>query len=173
MPVVLDATLGGATANSYADVAYADAMLATQLWALGWFKTGRTTDQKSQALIEATRLIDQDAFPGYLVGATQALQWPRYSAYDRAGEYYMAGTVIPTSLKNAVCLLADWLLMKFDEGANPQVPSALDQFDQITLPGISITPSKSGFDPSALPAHVIREYAWLRASGSSFRVERA
>lgn len=78
--MTLDATVAGATANSYLTVAAADALAAADLGRQATAWTAATTDQKERALKRATREIDQH-FPttGLWVryDADQALLYPR------------------------------------------------------------------------------------------------
>jgi hypothetical protein len=70
-----------AGANSYAEVADADAYHEGHLYATAW--TGATADQKAAALVMATRLIDAEyQFNGFRAHYPQALQWPREQCPD-------------------------------------------------------------------------------------------
>lgn len=81
MALTLNATPGDATANSYATVAEAQAIVdyrvgsaSTTAWA------ALSADQKIQALVTATRYIDtigEDFIGDRTDPATQALEWPR------------------------------------------------------------------------------------------------
>ena len=67
---------GRSDANSYASVAEADDYYLGHLYATAW--TAATTDQKTAALVMATRLIDAEyQFNGTRTNAVQGLQWPR------------------------------------------------------------------------------------------------
>jgi len=83
MPLTLikeDGT-GMANANAYADVADGDAYHAGHLYATAW--TGATADQKSTALVMASRLIDTEyQFNGLRSVDSQSLQWPRVNCLD-------------------------------------------------------------------------------------------
>ncbi|MGH1376686.1 MAG: DnaT-like ssDNA-binding protein [Alphaproteobacteria bacterium] len=88
-----------ASSNSYVNIAYADAYHSDRsntLW------VGDET-AKQAALIKATDYIEHkynNRFKGELVDAYQALSFPRYDVQG------VLGNEIPTSLKDAVCLLA-------------------------------------------------------------------
>lgn len=113
MAVTLDATVGGASSNSFATVEEADAYLATRLNSGAW--TG--TDPKAVALIEATRTLSALAWQGYRTDDVQALSWPRTGvvnpdasldapagAWTGMPEY--DDDVIPQRVKDATCELA-------------------------------------------------------------------
>lgn len=102
-----DSTSGGASANSYVDVAFADDFLSTEtLYGTDW--AAATAGNKQAALIMATRDIDRLEFYGYRNSETQALKWPR-SGVVLDGVTHVS-TVIPSEIKQAACLLANWLL---------------------------------------------------------------
>ena len=106
MALAIDATVGGAAANSFVTVAEADTYLEARLNSAAW--TG--VDPKMQALIEATReLCALSGWLGYRVTSTQALAWPRDEVVNpddpTPGSYY-AATIIPQRVKDATCELA-------------------------------------------------------------------
>jgi len=102
--MALDATVGGAAANSYVTVAEADAYFATRLQSTAW--TGAVNATKEAALISATRLLDSSVeFTGAAADEVQALAWPRTGMLNRNG-YTILSSVIPAALKNVVCELA-------------------------------------------------------------------
>lgn len=95
MPLVLDATVGGAAANAYSTAAAADTYFLGRAFSAAWGGT-YTTAQKEQALVFATALLDREKWRG-IKGATpasaltQALAWPRRWAptleYDAPPEF--------------------------------------------------------------------------------------
>jgi len=106
MPLAIDATVGGASANSFATVAEADTYLSYRLNSAAW--TG--ADPKMQALVEATHeLCAVNAWLGYRVTDTQALAFPRDEVENpddpTPGTYYLT-TIIPQRIKDATCELA-------------------------------------------------------------------
>ena len=78
MAPVLDATLKGENANSYADKTFADAYAANQWWGDTW--AGLSEDAQAIAMITATKWHETLPFAGTRCTATQALQWPRSGA---------------------------------------------------------------------------------------------
>ena len=102
--MALDATVGGANANSYVTVAEAAAYYLTHLYSSAW--TTLTNEQKEAALISATRVLDANqCFTGVPASETQALVWPRAGMFNRNG-VAIPENVIPTELKYAVFELA-------------------------------------------------------------------
>ena len=106
--MALDATLGGASANSYVTVAEADAYFATSFGRTAW---GSASDaNKEIVLIESTRLLDLlVSWKGYVKSDTQALRWPRTYVPNIDGRY-ISDSIVPKDVKNAVFELAYSLL---------------------------------------------------------------
>jgi hypothetical protein len=76
MAPTLDATLAGASSNSYQTVATADAYFANSLYGTQW--SALTTDVKAAALITAAQWLDTLKYIGIRCQSTQSLTWPRY-----------------------------------------------------------------------------------------------
>ena len=103
MPSILDTTVGGATANSYADVTFATAYLANKRDTTSW--PAGATDQE-ELLLEAMGPVESKEYWGIIANATQALQFPREDVGDTEGFYDSRGrrwlaTAIPTPIKEA------------------------------------------------------------------------
>lgn len=100
-------TTTGHNAEAYADFEYAEAYATDHF--IGDDKT--VWDQATQPTVEAslrqaTQFIDsrfRDRFPGAIRTWAQALEWPRYDAFDRSGRY-LAG--VPEIVKQATVELA-------------------------------------------------------------------
>jgi hypothetical protein len=108
MPLTLIATAGAANANSYTTVEEADAYHDAHLYASTW--TNATTEQKTAALVWATRLLDEQCeWDGTKATNEQALRWPRGGAYDADGVPFDVDE-IPQSLKYATAEFARHLL---------------------------------------------------------------
>lgn len=125
MPLVLDATVGGASSNSYVDLTTAESYM------LGRVNPWTGTDAaKTAALVNATSLLEQEQWAGTkgstaTSALTQALAWPRrwvptleFTAYpeyitdnfiDTSVAFYSSLT-IPQPLVRATCELAMELL---------------------------------------------------------------
>ena len=114
MPLTLikeDGT-GRSDANTYADVADADAFFAGHLYPEVWLATVNAT-RREPALVMATAIIDAEwQFHGAKAVAGQALQWPRTGCPDPDGgaDATVAGDVVPAAVVHATCQLALRLL---------------------------------------------------------------
>lgn len=127
MPVTLDATVGGVTANTYATEAEADAYFSARLPLVPPWEDA---EDKTAALAMATRILDAFMQPvkvfyparngvaahyvtrrqwtGTPATTTQRLAWPRTGMYDANGNA-IASDVIPQALKEAQAELAGQL----------------------------------------------------------------
>lgn len=134
-PSALVTTAGAATANAYCTVAEADAYHENlPLAAVRVIWTAASTDDKTRAILTATRLIDGTFdFIGGRVTTTQALAWPRYltAASGWSGSFYdywngswswngyaIDSTTIPQRVKDATAEYARQLLVA-DRTADP------------------------------------------------------
>lgn len=106
MAVAIVATVGSASANSFATLAeadtYAEARLNTTLW------DAATDDSCNRALVEATRELNYLRWQGRRADDTQALAWPRDWARnpdDPNYDFYDTDE-IPQRVKDATCELA-------------------------------------------------------------------
>ena len=121
MAISIDATVGGASANSYITLADANAIiegLVADDDVAAW--DGSNTDNKNRALFTAAIRVDRERFLGARVTNTQALQWPRQgvrkpdtyiNTYSigfpfRISTDYFAETEIPEQVKKAQVILA-------------------------------------------------------------------
>jgi len=95
-------------ANSYCSLAEADAYHDTHLYATNWLEA--TTLKQKQALIMATRLLDQLCnWKGYDYVDTQVLRWPRKYVYTLDG-VKLTDNTIPQFLKDATAEFARYLI---------------------------------------------------------------
>jgi len=116
MPSTIVTTPKSASANSFIDVAYADTYFDDSLNATAW--TGAVTDDKTRALLQAARLMDDlMIWKGDITDDDQALSWPRYGVWDHEGDTYDEDTY-PVILERAQAELAHYLL-KSDRIAEP------------------------------------------------------
>ena len=74
----LDATLSGNQSNSYVTLANADGIASNQTFADDW--AAKTEDEKTVALIVATRWMETLSYGGDRCKASQRLSWPRSGA---------------------------------------------------------------------------------------------
>jgi hypothetical protein len=106
MPLVLDATAGSPSANSYATRSEALAYLESRLYAVtDWLV--QTDGDKDAALVWATRLLDNHlTWAGARTYVNQALDWPRQGIVDKGGFSVLPYNVVPQEIKNAAAELA-------------------------------------------------------------------
>lgn len=140
--MAFDSTLSGTAANSYIDVATADAFFTLHLDGSYW--TALPTATKQAALVQATNRLDMEVFGGRPAVDGQRLQWPRSFIVDRnqdyddrvsvGGNYYISSTVQPKELQDAVCEMALHLL-KIKEG-----DFTVDENDLETLQSYKVGP---------------------------------
>lgn len=111
----LDATVGGANANSYLTVADANAYFEKQISTTGeiWLSF---LDQ-AEVLMTATARLELEEYVGTRASTTQALKWPRYNVPvpDGLGSYYLP-TEIPQRIKDATCEYALSLISLTNNG---------------------------------------------------------
>ena len=110
--MALDATVGGASSNSFGTRAEANTFFADRLYTSTW--DDASDANKDKALITACSQICQLRFFGEKATSTQALPWPRLcvrnpdaSAYS---DLYFDSDEIPTKLKQAQFIYAHELL---------------------------------------------------------------
>ena len=161
---VLVATVGSATANSYATLVEANAYFATRLGGSAWLDV----EDGALALITATAELDRFNYYGSKTDSDQALKFPRTGIEDDEGTAY-EDDVVPTAVKRATFELALYL------AENPDVLDSggdLSEFKSLELGNqeVAIQPSGSG-SSNKLPSRVMRLLSSLRISQA--RVVRA
>jgi hypothetical protein len=105
--VVITATVGSASANSFVTLAEAATYMEGRLNSDSW--DDAVTDSQNRALVEATREISsQNGWVGNRVDDTQALSWPREWAPDPDSSvgWYYENTEVPQRVKDATMELA-------------------------------------------------------------------
>lgn len=106
--MAIDATVGGASADSFISVADADTYHSDDQVHTDTAWSALTTAQKEAGLKMATRVIDGMTFIGIRVGTAQALSWPReFAQFDGV---YIESTIVPERIKWATAELANWLV---------------------------------------------------------------
>lgn len=116
MALVLDATPGGSSSNTYCLLSEAEAYQETRVFNSAWVDA--ETTQKNSVLAWATRLLDQQDWKGWKSVESGALRWPQYGHFDRDG-IAVTSTAIPQFLKEACAEWAFQLLIEdrtADEG---------------------------------------------------------
>jgi len=101
MALVVEDGTGQATADAYISIAECDTYHTDR-----GHSTWSGTDAEKQAAIRlATGYIDGhygERWPGYRTDDDQALDWPRYEAYDRDG-WEIDHNAVPQAVKYAAC----------------------------------------------------------------------
>lgn len=178
MPISIDATVGGASANSYVTLAAAQAIVDGLIEnddVTAWGTA--TTDQKNRALYTATQRLDRERFLGARATDTQALQWPRdgvrkpdtyINTYAvgfpfRITTDYYTTTEIPDQIKRAQVELALYL----NNNKDGLGLTGLEDYNSVTIGPISVSLNSSNPQSGAdnIPSMVERYLTGLRISG--------
>jgi len=161
--MALDATVGGASSNSYVDRETADAYFADRLYASAWDDADDT--DKDKALIMATARLEQESYAGYRVTTTQALKFPRSGLY--LDGVALSQDAIPSAVIAATCEYA----LEFI-ASDATAESTLGDYKSIKVGPIAIElnqPIGSG----DIPSDVMRLLRDLRIGTSGAAIIRA
>tara|TARA_Y100001937_G_scaffold124971_1_gene190755 strand:+ start:13 stop:573 length:561 start_codon:yes stop_codon:yes gene_type:complete len=177
MAVTIDATAGGASANSYMTLAQADAYVEAMIKSADVTKWGTgNTDSRNRALTAAAQRLDRERFIGARATDTQALQWPRTGVRKpdtyvntyatgfpfRISEDYFTDTEIPDQIKRAQIELAVYLHNNV-EGISL---GGLEDFKNVKIGSLDVTPDKTGaIGADRVPPMFERYLTGLRISG--------
>ena len=187
MAITIDATVGGANANSYLTLADAQAIVdgfVQDADVTAW--ASATTDQKNRALFTATQRLDRERYLGARATDTQALQWPRtgvrkpdtyINTYTvgfpvRITTDYFTDTEIPTQVKYAQVVLAVYLHNNPD-GIGL---SGLEDYKNVKIGSIDVTPNLGygAVGADKVPPIMERYLTGLRISGpGNFSIRRS
>ena len=188
MAITIDATVGGASANSYLTLADAQDLIDGMVenddvtaWA------SATTDQKNRALYSATQRLDRERFLGARATDTQALQWPR-TGVRKPDTYintyavgfpfkittdYFTDTEIPDQIKQAQVVLAVYL----NNNKDGMCLSGLEDYKSVTIGSLSVTSagaSSMATGADRVPPIFERYLTGLRISGpGNFAIKRS
>lgn len=166
----IDATVAGASANSYITEAEGDTFADERLQTSNW--DDATSADKISALIMATRRLDDEKYQGLKDTDGQALKWPRINATNDDGEEF-ATDAIPDIVKEAQFELALHYLNENASSTDPLAPTGLEQFDEATVGPMSVK-IRRGFSAVELPDSVRRKLRpVLRTAVHSGRLVRA
>ena len=177
MAVTIDATAGGASANSYITLDEADDFVEAMISStdVSAWTTG-TDDTRNRALTAAAQRLDRERFIGARATDTQALQWPRtgvrkpdtyVNTYStgfpfRISDDYFTDEEIPDQVKRAQIELAVYLKNNTD-GISL---SGLNDFKNVKIGNLDVTPDKSGaIGADHVPPMFERYLTGLRISG--------
>jgi hypothetical protein len=187
MAITIDATVGGANANSYLTLSDAQAIVdgfVQDADVTAW--ASATTDQKNRALFTATQRLDRERYLGARATDTQALQWPRtgvrkpdtyINTYTvgfpfRITTDYFTDTEIPTQVKYAQVVLAVYLHNNPD-GIGL---SGLEDYKNVKIGSIDVTPNLGygAVGADKVPPIMERYLTGLRISGpGNFSIRRS
>lgn len=188
MAITIDATVGGASANSYLTLAAAQDLIDGMVenddvtaWA------SATTDQKNRALYSATQRLDRERFLGARATDTQALQWPRTGVRKpdtyintyaigfpfRITTDYFTDTEIPDQIKQAQVVLAVYL----NNNKDGMGLSGLEDYKSVSIGSLSVTTagaSSMATGADRVPPIFERYLTGLRISGpGNFAIKRS
>ena len=138
----IDATAGGASSDSYVDIAGAGAYFGERLWVDAW--DDADVLDKEKALKWATKILEQLHWFGSLPSDTQALRWPRSYVDDLDGNW-LDDTLIPGFLVQATCELA-FVLISSDKTTD----NAAEQLNALTIGPINLK-FNSEYEASIFP----------------------
>lgn len=177
MAISIDATVGGASANSYLTLAAADSLIEGLVQnddVVAW--ASATDDQKNRALYSATQRIDRERFLGARATDTQSLQWPRTGVRKpdtyintyavgfpfRITTDYFTDTEIPDQIKKAQAELAVYL----NNNKDGLGLSGLEDYKNVKIGNLDVTPNNYGATGAdRIPPMVERYFTGLRISG--------
>jgi len=177
MAISIDATVGGASANSYITLSDANSTIEgliidddVQAW------ISATDDNKNRALFTAAVRGDRERFLGARVTDTQALQWPRTGVRKpdtyintyatgfpfRISTDYFTDTEIPDQVKKAQVILAVYL----NNNRDGLGLSGLEDFKNVKIGNLDATPNFYGsVGADRVPPLFERYFTGLRISG--------
>jgi hypothetical protein len=169
MALIVEDGTGKADAQSYVDVAGADAYHAARgnaAWATSTAEDGTATtrpaEEREAALLRATAFIDatyRDRFPGYRArGRAQALEWPRVGAF----------TLVPDNGRSAAFLPGQDHLFRSGVDAIPstEVPREI-------VAAVCEAALREAAEPGALAPDLERGGAIKRLAAGSVEIEYA
>jgi len=123
MTATIIATAGAADANSYITIAEAQAYADGDIDAVEWYAASE--DQKTRALITATRNLDLVGFVGTRSTTTQALAWPRKDFTTTEKTYEddeIPGEIKLATWELAKSLVKDMVIAGQVAGSTPLIP---------------------------------------------------
>jgi hypothetical protein len=126
-------TISSTDFNVYISVTDADTYFLGKLHADAW--DDATDTEKSKALVEATRRLDNLNFSGEKNDEDQDLQFPRYD-----------DTTIPDQVKNCCAEIAFSLL----DGIDPEI-----EFENLSLKAIGVANARATYDREITPDHIL------------------
>jgi hypothetical protein len=177
MAVSIDATAGGASANSYITLTEANTFVEAMISSTDVSKwTTGTDDTRNRALAAAAQRLDRERFLGARATDTQAMQWPRTGVRKpdtyintyavgfpfRITTDYFTDTEVPDQIQKAQAILAVYL----NNNKDGIGLSGLEDFKNVQVGPINVTPDKFGaVGADRIPPIIERYLTGLRISG--------
>lgn len=137
--------------NSYLSVAEATSILSDRANSNAWAAAGPVT--QSKALVSATRVIDERAWIGSAVSASQSLSWPRKGAVFIDPKLNLQITVAEDETPERVKVAAAELALHFIQFPNAYATSE-SVAESITVGPISISDSNTKSKTVKVPSNV-------------------
>ena len=177
MAITIDATVGGASANSYITLSDANTIVEGLILdddVSAW--DGSSNDNKNRALFTAAVRVDRERFLGARVTDTQALQWPRTGVRKpdtyintyatgfpfRISTDYFTDTEIPDQVKKAQVILAVYL----NNNRDGLGLSGLEDYKNVKIGNLEATPNFYGsVGADRVPPLFDRYFTGLRIGG--------
>lgn len=170
MAITIDATIGGASSNSFATeeelTAYAELRIGASA-----ILAATDEEDRRRALVMATERLNWEQWQGSRVASTQRLAHPRYqmlkpdgygsSEYGALREYYLS-TEIAQPVIDATCALA----LAYLDGFREDDENAVESF---TADGVSVRFRQTGNGGRELPLEVQRLIEPLTLQGRLVR----
>lgn len=158
--ITIDATVGGASSNSFLTLAELEELVHARPYHSNW--DAITDDEvKNAALIWATRTLCSYRWDGNIASVEQALSFPRSGLYDYDGRQY-ASDAYPDWLEFACSELA-FIVATEDRTTD----SGTEGFSEIKVASIEVKIDK--FDrPDEVPDKVFKIFSQWIKQGSQF-----
>jgi len=162
----IDATIGGASANSYQTISESDDYFAGRLNSDAWFDASE--EDKARAKITATRRLNRENWYGERVNTTQALAFPRIGVIKPdspsgggLGSFYGYGDCyLDTEIPDLVTQAENELALAYLQGFGDDDGDAVEEFSEAGGMRVKFRPTSL---PNALPVAVARLIAPLLA----------
>jgi len=158
---MIDATIKGASANSYVSVADADSHFDLSIFKSLW--TQLSTEEKEQFLVFSTNRIDAELFSGAKTTTEQSLQMPRKGIIDKDQTYWVDEDTIPAYFQLSVLELVTEYIKEY-KNESP----TFSKNDQERMSDVTIGPLKGTLRKTteySLP-DIVKRY--LRSVGYNF-----
>lgn len=137
--------------NAYISVAEAETYFADRLDVAAW--TDARDDQKAQALVTATSVLDDKTWSGYAVSEEQSLAFPRVGTYfdPKLGSISSLGSDrAMTRIKRATCELAYHLLN------NDGLLDNTGSIENLTVGSINLSKVKAAAEVPSVVSNLIK-----------------